>query len=92
MTLVEKVAEYFKAHPGEWIDGKVIATVGGGYAWRTRLSESRIRYGLKIENRVRRIEGADGESYCVSEYRYTPAEAPKPAVEKHDANVWELQG
>ena len=62
MTLVESVARYFQAHPGEWIDGKVIAEIGGGYGWRTRISDARRRYALTIENRVRHV--TDHEPSC----------------------------
>ena len=33
-TLCAKLAAYFRAHPGEWIDGRVLGTIAGAYAWR----------------------------------------------------------
>jgi hypothetical protein len=72
MTYTEKVAAYFRAHPGAWIDGRVLETIGGRYAWRSRVSDCRTRLGLTIENQVRTLRGADGTVLTrVSEYRYT---------------------
>lgn len=67
MTYLDKVAQYFEARPGEWIDGLELERVGGRYAWRTRVSECRQHLGMQIENRQRtRADGA-----TASEYRYT---------------------
>ena len=66
MTRAAVIAAYFKAHPDRWLDGRELATVGGAYAWRTRISDAR-RSGMTIENRVRRIGRV-----AISEYRYTP--------------------
>lgn len=66
-TFRDRVAEYFRAHEGEWIDGMTLAQLGGVYAWRTRISECR-KLGLTIENRQRKI----GDR-TVSEYRYVRA-------------------
>ena len=37
-TLNDVLAAFFKARPNQWIDGKELATVAGGYAWRSRCS------------------------------------------------------
>lgn len=64
-TLCARVATFFESRPGEWIDGRELATVAGCYGWRTRVSEIRKPpYGLDIRNRQRK-EGR----YTVSEYR-----------------------
>lgn len=65
----DRVAELFKASPGQWIDGLTIAAVGGCYASRTRISECRTILGMRIENRVRRLPNGSRRS----EYRYVPA-------------------
>ena len=70
MSLTDQIAAYFKAHPGQWIDGKVLAHVGGGYAWRSRIADCRTQRGMTIENRVRRVKSPAGLTYAVSEYRY----------------------
>ena len=63
----DKVAGLFRASPGAWIDGLTVASRGGAYAWRTRVSDCRVQLGMVIENRVRALP--DGRSK-VSEYRY----------------------
>ena len=67
----DKVAGLFRASPGAWIDGLTVASHGGSYAWRTRVSDCRVQLGMVIENRVRTLP--DGRSK-VSEYRYMPEE------------------
>jgi hypothetical protein len=64
----DKVAGLFRASPGTWIDGLTVASRGGAYAWRTRVSECRVQLGMLIENRVRALENGSK----VSEYRHTP--------------------
>jgi hypothetical protein len=73
-TLNDRLAAHFRAHPGEWIDGKELATIAGGYGWRSRCSDLRKR-GMTVENRQRMkiIHGFMGVSrFKVSEYRYVP--------------------
>ena len=67
----DKVAGLFRAAPGPWIDGLTLASRGGAYGWRTRVSDCRVQLGMVIENRVRTLP--DGRSK-VSEYMYTPAD------------------
>ena len=63
-TFAGKVAAYFKARPGQWIDGRDILKIAGCYGWRTRISDCRRPpYSLDIRNRQRRTNG-----YIVSEY------------------------
>jgi hypothetical protein len=65
-TMCARLAAFFKARPGEWIDGRDLATVAGAYGWRTRVSDLRRQpYNLTIENRPRREDG-----YTRSEYRF----------------------
>lgn len=68
-TFTDAIADYFKARPNQWIDGNELATVGGCYAWRSRVSNARTRYGLTIENRQRRVGRR-----VISEYRLVPAD------------------
>ena len=71
MKYRDAVAAYFKAHPGEWIDGLELARIGGAYAWRTRVSECRRELGMNIPKpRLRRMPNSQRK---VSEYRYLPA-------------------
>jgi hypothetical protein len=104
-SLTDKLAAYFAARPLTWIDGKELATVAGGYGWRTRVSDVR-KSGLVIENRVRTVHSdgcaklfvadleeearCDCRAYKVSEYRFVPAETP-PTTSGHDLNDWTLR-
>jgi hypothetical protein len=97
MTLNEKLATFFRNHPREWVDGKVLAEIAGGYAWRSRCSDVRTKYGMTIENRQRRVTVRIGvlsgpilNDYIVSEYRYVPREAVRPP-ETADLNTWGLR-
>ena len=66
----DAVAHYFKAHPGQWIDGLELARIGGAYAWRTRVSECHRQLGMDIENEVRQMPNTRRK---VSVYRYRPS-------------------
>lgn len=69
----DAVAGYFRSRPNIWIDAVTLESVGGRQAWRTRLSECRRHFGMRIENRQRTETNAIGDTYKVSEYRYVPA-------------------
>jgi len=71
-TFVHRVAEHFKVHVGQWIDGRDLEVIGGRYAWRSRVSDCRKFLGMTIENRQRHSIGKDGTRYTISEYRYLP--------------------
>jgi hypothetical protein len=73
-TFREAVWQLFKSRPGQWIDGREIATVGGAYAWRTRISDCRKVYGATIENRIVNVYGQKGPAMVAkaSQYRYLP--------------------
>ena len=94
MTLCDRLAAYFKARPGEWVDGMSLARVAGHYAWRSRVSDlRRAPYGLVIENRQRRVhrvivmngEDCPAGSYMVSEYRYMPGLTPDRGADAPDS-------
>lgn len=75
----DRLEAYFKARPNEWIDGRALETIGGGYAWRTRVSDLRLQRGMVIENRCRRIPKllVPTERVTISEYRWVPESAPE---------------
>ena len=79
-TQAARLAEFFKANPDRWIDGRDLASIAGLYGWRTRVSDLRHRpFRMAIDNRQRRAEGDDGSTFTVSEYRYRPStSAPTP--------------
>ncbi len=65
-----RLADYFEANRGRWIDGRELATIAGAYAWRTRLSECRrAPYLLTVENRIRFVGKVK-----ISEYRVPRAQ------------------
>ena len=68
MTYVERVAAYFRERPNQDIDGLELATVGGAYAWRTRVSDCR-KLGMVIESRI--LTKPNGVKQSL--YRYVPA-------------------
>ena len=75
VSLCDKLAAYFSARQGQWIDGLILATVAGSYAWRSRCSDLRKPpYRMVIENRVRTVQ-QNGRTFKVSEYRYQPAKS-----------------
>jgi hypothetical protein len=65
-SLNDTLEAFFRARPNTWIDGKELATVAGGYGWRSRCSDLRKR-GMTVENRQERRNG-----YTRSFYRYVP--------------------
>lgn len=67
-TFRDDVAEFFRRRPNQWIDGLKVASIGGAYAWRTRVSECRTQLHMTIENRKRK----EGQR-TVSEYRFVPS-------------------
>jgi hypothetical protein len=71
---IARLAQFFREHPHQWFDGaRELATIGGKYPWRSRISDlRRSPYGYQIDNRQRSVRRPDGTSYTVSEYRYTP--------------------
>ncbi len=65
-----KLAKLFIENRGKWIDGRICAAEAGAYAWRTRISDLRhAPWLLSIENRQRRVDAPDGETYVISEYK-----------------------
>jgi len=73
VTFTQRVAAYFETNAGRWIDGRELETIGGRYAWRSRVSDCRTKLGLDIENRQRRVKTESGHTFVVSEYRYVEA-------------------
>jgi hypothetical protein len=82
----EAVFDFLTTRPGQWVKADVLALVGGKYAWRTRVSETRVQLetaGLgTIRNRLSRMQNDEGETIVtVSWYRFEPhiAQAPDQA-------------
>lgn len=75
MTLCAALADYFKARPGQWVDGHALLEVGGTFAFRTRISElRRPPYSMTIENQTERCSFM-GRSWTETRYRWVPSES-----------------
>lgn len=79
LKLRDVVAEYFRAHPGEWVSMQTLAGIAGTGGWRTRKNECERELGMRIENRQSRQQLADGRVIRRSEYKYHPA----PLLKEH---------
>lgn len=80
MSLNEQLATYFKARPGEWLDGRVLSKIAGCYAWRSRCADIRRLFNMRIDNRQRRVTNAEGKPFTVSEYCYVVEAEPDLAL------------
>ena len=95
-SFTQAVYDYLTARPGVWVDSSRLEKIGGRMAWRTRVSDVRIRLKAEgngtVENRQRRyrqhegacqylIEACDCETFVISEYRYVPSESVTVRVE-----------
>jgi hypothetical protein len=85
-THTARLAEFFRANPGRWIDSRDLGMIAGFNAWRTRGSDLRdAPYHMTIDNRQRRAQRDDGSNFIVSEYRYRPSTASaRPAPSAND--------
>jgi hypothetical protein len=71
-TLCDRMAQYFRLWPGDWLDVADLAAIGGIGGWRTRVSDLRhAPYGMTIEQRL--IHWPDGRNR--SQYMYKPSGA-----------------
>lgn len=71
-SLNDKLEAFFKDRPNVSVDGKRLAEIAGGYAWRTRVSDLRTKRGMNIVNDVITLKDASGNPYKVSHYTYVP--------------------
>lgn len=72
-TFTDAVADLFRSRPNKWIDARELMTVGGSFAWRTRISDAR-KQGMTIENKWHTVYTEYG-TFRVSRYRYRTQEA-----------------
>lgn len=81
LSFTDQVLTFLTLRPHQWVSADVLATIGGKYAWRTRVSDARHllqanRLGT-IENRQTRHYDDDGElRHTTSEYRFVPTPPP----------------
>ena len=63
-SLCARLARYFLAREGQWVNARELLTVAGFAAWRSRLAELRFApWSMKIENRTRRVNGITESHY-----------------------------
>ena len=86
MTLTDRLAQFFRERPSQWIDGRQLGTIAGAYAWRSRCSDLRLQWGMTIENRVRLVKNEQGQTFKISEYRFVPLSEPVPQGLPLEAN------
>ena len=71
-SYTEKLIELFTTRPNENFDGLALAKVGGAYAWRTRVSEARIKLQAEglgtIDNT--QVKQADGSVRSLYRFRF----------------------
>lgn len=79
-SLRDRVADYFRAHPGQWISMQTLAGLAGTGGWRSRVSDCRTQLGLTIENKVSRVTLPNGEKITKSDYRYVPVVLTQPEL------------
>lgn len=91
LSMADRLARFFRAHPNEWVDGQRLGEIAGGYAWRTRVSNLRkAPYHMTIENRQRTtaLLGRAGahpfDAVKVSEYRFVPDVNQRDEHPHHD--------
>lgn len=81
MSVVERLAAFFRAHPDEWVEDREIALVAGSRAWRTWCPDlKREPFLMFVETRQRRIEIRPGRTVTVLEHRVKSAVPRGPAV------------
>jgi hypothetical protein len=71
-SLNDKLEAFFKDRPNVSVDGKRLAEIAGGYAWRTRVSDLRTKRGMNIVNDVITLKDASGKPYKISHYTFLP--------------------
>ena len=89
LSNVDKVEALFRSRVGEWIDAHDFEGPGGSFAWRTRISDCRVKRHMHIENREQRNERNE---VVGSWYRFLEQaplgrdpQTPAPSAEKHPA-------
>jgi hypothetical protein len=87
LSLTQRLAEFFHARPGQWIDGRTLGSVAGSYGWRTRCSElRRAPFFMAIKNRQRHVR-LDGRTITISEYAWVREKTIESAAAGVDASA-----
>ena len=72
MNAADRLADYFRHRPGEWIPSIDLMPIGGLCSWRTRVAElRRAPYDMRIENDASEVVvRPDGSWARFSKYRF----------------------
>ena len=78
-SFTQAVYDYLTARPGEWVSTNTLREIGGRDAWRTRLSEARVRLRREagdwthdpIQNKQVKRK-VDGREWTDSYYKFVP--------------------
>lgn len=52
MNGLDRTARLFRAHRRQWVSALDLMRVGGWCSWRTRISECRTLFGMRIEHKT----------------------------------------
>lgn len=91
-TFVLRLRDFFLARPNQWVLATQLEAVAGRQAWRTRVSDVRREFQMRIENRWRTITREDGSSFRISEYRYVPETWTERAESSPDGVAAKVEG
>ncbi len=80
-SFTDRVAALFKSRPDTWIDAIELERVGGRFAWRSRVSDCRLRYGMTIENKQQKRVDTTGRIWTTSLYRWVSEPVQLPLKE-----------
>ncbi len=80
-SFTDRVAELFKSRPDTWIDAVELERTGGRFAWRTRVSDCRKRYGMTIENKQQKRVDTTGRIWTTSLYKWVSEPVQMPLQE-----------
>ncbi len=69
---LDRMEAFFREHPMEWLDARDLMPIGGTFAFRTRISDCRLKRGMQIDNDLRRLTLENGEVIIKSFYRFVP--------------------
>lgn len=64
LSLTDRLEQFLRAHPGEWLTMDALAEVAGVGGWRSRLSDCRRKRRMFIEH--------NGQNGAASRHRFLP--------------------
>ena len=87
LSNVDKVEALFRSRVNEWINAHDFEGPGGSFAWRTRISDCRLKRKMYIENKEQRNERNEVVGSWYRFLEHAPLgrdpQRPAPSAEKH---------